>query len=698
MKITLIRQDNGSGKETLSVCEAGTLFDKMKTETKAGHITALRGIIPLLEGTYARYEHIDKLPYIYSAVEYTRTKEGERKMKRYNGLVQLEVSRLASGSEVEFVKRQAALLPQTFAAFGGSSGRSVKIWVRFALPDDGGLPTKEAEAELFHVHAYWLAVKCYQPMLPFDIDLKEPVLAQRCRMTLDESPYYNPDAVPFCLEQPLTMPGEETFRQRKLGEKNPLLRLQPGYESAQTFTKIYEAALNRALQEMEDWKRGDDLQPLLVRLAEHCFKAGLPEEEAIRQTMIHYYREEEEQVIRSILHNLYQECKGFGKKSSISKEQETAFLLEEFMNRRYEFRYNTQIGEVEYRERFSFQFYFHSIDKRAQNSIMLDAQSEGIGVWDRDIDRYLHSNRVPIYNPLEEFLFHLPHWDGKDRIHALANRVPCKNPHWELLFHRWFLNMVSHWRGIDKMHANNTSPILVGRQGTHKSTFCREMIPPALRAYYTDSIDFSHKRDAELYLNRFALINIDEFDQITLPQQGFLKHILQKPVVNLRKPHGRSVLELQRYASFIGTSNQKDLLTDPSGSRRVICIEVTGNIDTTQPIDYEQLYAQAMYELDHGERYWFDQSEEQIMTKSNREFEQVPPEEQLFFRYFRAAQPEEGEWLSPAEIMEDIQKGSSIPMSVKRVNSFGRILKKQEIPSKHTRSGTLYHVVRLITR
>ena len=129
-------------------------------------------------------------------------------------------------------------------------------------PSDGSIQaklcdTKEAEAELFHVHAYWPAVKCYQPMLPFDIDLKEPVLAQRCRMTLDESPYYNPDAVPFCLEQPLTMLGEESFRQRKQGEKNPLLRLQPGYESAQTFTKIYEAALNRALQEMEDWKRGD---------------------------------------------------------------------------------------------------------------------------------------------------------------------------------------------------------------------------------------------------------------------------------------------------------------------------------------------------------------------------------------------------------------------------------------------------------
>ena len=336
MKFTLIRQDSGSGKETLSICEASTLFDKMKTETKSGHITALRELIPLMEGSYGHYEHIDKLPYIYSAVEYTRTKDGERKMKQYNGLVQLEVKHLAGLSEIEFVKRQAALLPQTFAAFCGSSGRSVKIWVRFALPDAGGLPEKESDAELFHIHAYWLAVKCYQPLFPFDIDLKEPVLTQRCRMTLDEAPYYNPDAVPFCLEQPLSMAGEETFRQRKQGEKNLLSRLQPGYESSRTFKKIYEAALNRALQEMENWKRGDDLQPLLVRLGEHCFKAGIPEEEAVRQTLIHYYREEDEQVVRLELHNLYQECKGFGKKSSINREQETAFLLEEFMNRRYD--------------------------------------------------------------------------------------------------------------------------------------------------------------------------------------------------------------------------------------------------------------------------------------------------------------------------------------------------------------------------
>ncbi|NDV60785.1 VapE domain-containing protein, partial [Bacteroides sp. 519] len=207
--------------------------------------------------------------------------------------------------------------------------------------------------------------------------------------------------------------------------------------------------------------------------------------------------------------------------------------------------------------------------------------------------------------------------------------------------------------------------------------------------YYTDSIDFSRKRDAELYLNRFALINIDEFDQISPTQQGFLKHILQKPVVNVRKPYANAVLEMQRYASFIATSNQMDLLTDPSGSRRFICIEVIGVIDTG-PIDYNQLYAQAMHEIDNGERYWFNQQEEQIMTEHNRDFEQIPAEEQLFDRYFRIAEnDDEGKWLSPAEILEKLK----MPLSPGKVRMFGRILRKHGIPFKRTRFGIFYHVV-----
>ena len=691
MKITLVRDD---GKvKTLRTLKMELLLEQMKTEVKAQPVSKMREVLRYtLPGN--SIEEVRKVPKVMPAAAFVR-KEGVMTLNEYNGIVMMEVNNLSGRAEADEIKELVKELPQTYLAFTGSSGKSVKIWVRFTYSDDR-LPTLREQAELFHAHAYQTAVKYYQPQLPFDIELKEPSLEQYCRLTYDPELYFNPKAMPIYMKQPVSLPSETTFIKRTRETDSPLQRMAPGYENYEALSVLFSAAFNRALEELDGYREGDDLQPLLVCLAEHCFRAGIPEEDTVRWTKAHYRLPSDELLIRETVKSVYRSAKGFGKKSSLTAEQLFAMQMDEFMNRRYEFRYNTQIGEVEYRERFSFQFYFHPIDKRAQNSIMLDAQSEGIGVWDRDIDRYLHSNRVPIYNPLEEFLFHLPHWDGKDRIHALANRVPCKNPHWELLFHRWFLNMVSHWRGVDKMHANNTSPILVGRQGTHKSTFCREMIPPALRAYYTDSIDFSHKRDAELYLNRFALINIDEFDQITLPQQGFLKHILQKPVVNLRKPHGRSVLELQRYASFIGTSNQKDLLTDPSGSRRFICIEVTGNIDTTQPIDYEQLYAQAMHEIHHGERYWFDSEDEQIMTENNREFEQTPAMLQLFYQYFKTAQTkEEGEFLTPVEILNYLKKKSGMSLSDNKVYHFGRLLQKCGIPSKHTYKGTVYQAIKL---
>lgn len=694
MKITLIREERESGKEAVSTQETDMLMEKLKTENKTGYITELRSIIPHLKGTNARYEHIDRLPRLYPAVEMTRTKAGEHRIKTYNGLVLLEVNNLAGVAEAELVKQQAALLPQTFAAFCGSSGRSAKIWVRFTLPD-GGLPKNEDDIALFHAHAYRLAVKCYQPLLPFPITLQAPSLLQSCRMTVDEQPYYSPTAVAFCLEQPCALPSEDNYRQRKQQESNPLLRMTPGYEVADTCNLLFEAALDRAFRDLDNWRRGD-LRPLLSRLAEHCFKAGIPEEEAVRQTLMHYYREADEPLVRLTLHNLYGELKGFGTRSSLNKDQETAFRLEEFMKRRYEFRYNTVLGDLEYRQRDSIHFYFQPADQRVRSSIAMKALKEGVRVWDRDITRFLSSDYVPLYNPIEEYLYNTGRWDGKDRIRALADLVPCHNPHWRELFYRWFLGMVAHWRGIDKQHGNNTSPLLVGPQGYRKSTFCRILLPPELRFGYTDSIDFKSKQEAERSLGRFFLINIDEFDQINANQQGFLKHLLQKPVANLRKPYGTTIQEMRRYASFIGTSNLKDLLTDPSGSRRFICIEVTGPIQTNVTINYHQLYAQAMHDIMKGERYWLDDTDEAIVKEYNREFERVDPLEELFLCHFRGAEEsEEGEWLTAMQIFNDLQQKTRDKLAINRIAAFGRTLRKLDILNKKSNRGTLYHLVRI---
>ena len=689
MKVTQLRDKDKT--TALTTMDMETWIEKTRTEIKTQPVSVFREALRYSLPDSRCYE-ADKLPKILPAAEFHRTESGKQ-LKYYNGIVELTVGPLSGRPEIILVKQLAWEQPQTHCVFTGSSGRTVKIWVKFTRPD-ASLPQKREEAELFHAHAYRLAVKCYQPQIPFNILPKEPTLEQFSRLS--------PDSVPFYLSQSTEMPTELSYREAVRSEKSPLTRAVPGYDTEHAIFMLFEAALRKTHEEIYQaqdggaYPRGEDFQAVVTQLAVNCFHSGIPEEETVKRTIFHYYLRRQETLVRQLVKNVYNEQEGFGKKNSLGKEQFLALQTEEFMKRRYEFRYNTQVGEVEYRERNSFRFYFNPIDKRVLNSIALDAQGEGIPLWDRDISRYIYSNRIPVFNPLEDFLYHLPVWDGKDRIRGLARTVPCNNPHWVELFHRWFLNMVVHWRGTDTKYANNVSPLLVGEQGCRKSTFCRSIIPPAIRAYYTDSIDFSRKKDAELYLNRFALINIDEFDQISAAQQGFLKHILQKPIVNMRKPYANAVLEMRRYASFIATSNLKDLLTDPSGSRRFICIEVIGTIDTSKAIDYEQLYAQAMHELDHNERYWFDQAEERIMTENNREFEQVSLEEQLFYRYFRPAKEEEnGEWLSPAEILEDIKKNSAIPISNKRVSVFGRILRKHEIPSKRVRSGTVYHVIRL---
>ena len=674
-------------------------IEAMKHETKAQPISNLRTSIRYTSPD-AKLDDAKKLTKVIPAAAFRKTANGIQ-MTAYNGIIQIEVNHLANLMEVNRVKQEAEELSQTYLAFMGSSGHSVKIWVRFTRPDKS-LPKNREEAEIFQAHAYRKAVSLYQPILSYSIELKNPALEQFCRQTYDPELYYNPDSTIMYMRQPMEMPSETTYQEAVQAETSPFKRLIPGYDSLETLSALFEVALNKACQSLSELQPGiyprsdEDLKPLLVQLAENCFQAGIPEEETARWAIAHLYRQKKEFLIRQTVQSVYTIAKGFGKKSPLSAEQELELRTEEFMQRRYEFRYNTMTTVTEYRERNTFCFYFRPLSSRVRNSIAMNARLEGLSLWDRDVVRYLDSDRIPIFNPIEDFLFGLDvRWDGHDRIRELAARVPCNNRHWADLFYRWFLNMVAHWRQTDRKYANCTVPLLVGPQAYRKSTFCWSLLPPELQAYYTDRIDFSNKRDAEISLNRFALINMDEFDQNRVNQQAFLKHILQKPIVNVRRPHGTATQEMRRYASFIGTSNHKDLLTDTSGSRRYIVVDVTGPIDCS-PIDYEQLYAQAMHDLYKGERYWFDPEDEKVMNESNQEFQVMPIAEQLFHEHFRAAtEGEECEQFLAIEILEQVQHDSKIRVSDCNIIQFGRILQKNRVPSVHTKRGNVYRVVRI---
>ena len=682
MKITLIRKEETVVAQRTVKLE--TVLENMKTETKTCPVSALRRTLKFSGGS-GHVTAVDKLPRILFSVELGKSKEVSV-MKAYHGLVLLSVKGLTGVEEAVRLRDKLAGLPQTMIAFVGSSGRSVKILVPFLRPD-GSLPVTVEEAGLFHAHAYQWAVNFYRGQLLAehrDVTLENPVPEQSCRYSFDPGLYFNPDAYPIRLEQPLSMPGEVTYRETVEAETDPLQRMMPGYERSEIISTLFETSLYEALNTV-DCDREEDSKSLIVELTRNCFRSGIPEEEVVGWTLMHFRGKVSEILIRETVHNVYTVEKRFGSNPCISPKQTMAIRTDEFMGRRYEFRYNILAGMVEYRERKTFCFDFRPVTDRVLNTIAVNAISEGLELWDRDVKRWINSERVPVYSPVTDFLYGLPRWDGKDRIRALARYVPCDNSHWPDFFHRWFLAMVAHWKGNDKQYANSVSPLLIGSQGCGKSTYCRNILPPDLRAYYTDSIDFSRKRDAELYLNRFMLINIDEFDQVSVNHQGFLKHILQKPVLNVRKPNEAAVRELKRYASFIATSNHSDLLSDPSGSRRFICIN-----------NYPQLYAQAVRELRDGERFYFSPEEEAILMESNQEFELQTPVEQLFQQYFRSAgEGEKCESLLAVDILGRIQKKSGFKLSATKIVHFGRILRKLGVPCRTMKNGNFSCVVEL---
>lgn len=348
-----------------------------------------------------------------------------------------------------------------------------------------------------------------------------------------------------------------------------------------------------------------------------------------------------------------------------------------FLRDRYDFRYNVLMKYTEYKTKGSWHD-FAPVDPRVQKRMTLDVQLADIRVSIKDVRNFLESDYIANYNPIDEYLFQCEgKWDGKDHIRALARTVPTANPHWADWFYIWYLGMVDQWRGINhRLYGNSVAPLLISKQGFNKSTFCRRLIPQELQWGYTDNLVLSEKRQVYQAMSQTLLINLDEFNQISPQvQQGFLKNLIQLPNVKMKRPYGGHVEEFPRLASFIATSNMDDILTDPSGNRRFIGVELTGPIDVSVKPNYVQLFAQAMAAIRAGEKTYFDSVETALLMQSNRQFEVVPPIEQYFQMCFDLVEDESlGKYMSAAEIFDYLKKRIGSSLKIDSLMSFGRKL------------------------
>ena len=402
------------------------------------------------------------------------------------------------------------------------------------------------------------------------------------------------------------------------------------------------------------------------------------------------------------------------------KKAKSCSLMQEvtaFLTSRYRFRFNVLTEETEVADVANItniennlpdaHLRYTKVDERWMNTLSMEAIETGIDCWDRDIQRFVRSRRISEYHPFTAYFEQLPEWDGTDRVSALARRV-SDNPVWVNGFHRWMLGLSAQWmqfhpdtnnanRANSINRANSVAPLLVSsRQGLGKSTFCRLLMPDALKAYYTESYDLSSPASAEAKLAACGLINLDEFDKLSASKMPLLKNLMQASALNIRKAYKRSASALPRIASFIGTSNREDLLVDRTGSRRFLCVSLEHAIDCTTPVEYEQLYAQLKAELLSGERSWFNKEEEQAIQQHNALFYKHIPEEEVFRLCFRFAtqedHPQEVLTLSATQLFERMKSAHPSVMRGMTAYSLSRIL-PQLGERVHTAKGNVYRVV-----
>ena len=657
MNVTLLKK-NGN-KEVINRVELAAMANAIKSGMIENTVRHTREIYHLMnphrlpDGQVSvQWEGGVKLPRICFAADYMKRK-GQWQMMAYNGLVVLEINDLPTYEKAVEVRELAKKLPETMLCFLGGSGRSVKIVCRGELYG-GNLPTDEADIKQFHKNLYNTARAAYQNQFGFDIVFMEPRLDRTVYMSADPEMGFNAEARPFYadtkshdLPQPVVISREEDH-------------LMPGRTVTRTYhlnwTFIVETVMGHYFELPDENKEAT----LLMEIAAMCLDQGIPKAHAQGMTMLHPVLNRDKLLVEKIFQTVYSvaEQEEYRKKhkirplKSVPEDTIQAMKTEIFLNSNYELRKNLLTGVAEYREKFSDDQRFKPLTEEVRNDMTLRATELGLKSWDRDVNRFIDSTRIEQYDPVNTWLDKLPKWNGHDYIADLAKRVPTNQPHWEKYLRFWLVGMVAQWRESDKQLTGNAlTPLLIGRQGCGKTRFCKIILPPELRDYDHDKINFKNEFDLNIALTSFALINIDEFDKTTNSQQIVLKYLLSSSDVKFRPPYGKTIKQYRRYTSFIGTTNQLKPLVDPTGSRRFVCVGVTGNINFEDNLEHHQLFAQALHLFNKGERFWLDNDEINTLIAENEPFQKLNDLVEMIGETFRRPkETEQAKWWSLGDI------------------------------------------------
>lgn len=572
--------------------------------------------------------------------------------------------------ELNILKRKAIADPHTLLCYITMSGNGLRVIFTYEIaPEFSGVPKDEEEVKKFEAYyqqAFYAGNAYYEKLLGAKADMQCKNITRLSGLAHDPEVFLRPqsEVIPFTAEE-ISTAATAYVKQSK--EDKQMQRIQTYFDT------LIAPQLAKAKIEFRSGSHNDYVMRVGYKLAERRFSKKV----ALRWAMQKFGKDysDTEQVINSCFANASPHGKqGGGGDNRGDSKTATVEEIKSFLDGHISLRFNEITSRVEYEipadntdiHRFM------PVNDRIVNSLW-SQMSTITRVNIQDMYRVIESDYVPVFNPFKEYLNNLSKPGEQDYIRELAQTVRVKGGEqeqklWHLYLKKWLVGMVASWISEDVV--NNVILVLIGEQGAYKTTWFNYLLPPPLKQYfYTKTNANRMSKDDILTLAQYALVCCEELDTMRPAELNQLKAAVTMPSIDERAAYAHYHEHRKHIASFCGTGNNTQFLSDPTGNRRWLPFEVESILSPREhPFHYEGIYAQALSLYTSGFQYWFTKEEIQELNRHNKQFETPHLEHELVDLYFRRPIDSElGEFISVARALQMISNGISQKLSAVNV-------------------------------
>lgn len=572
--------------------------------------------------------------------------------------------------ELNILKRKAIADPHTLLCYITMSGNGLRVIFTYEIaPEFSGVPKDEEEVKKFEAYyqqAFYAGNAYYEKLLGAKADMQCKNITRLSGLAHDPEVFLRPqsEVIPFTAEE-ISTAATAYVKQSK--EDKQMQRIQTYFDT------LIAPQLAKAKIEFRSGSHNDYVMRVGYKLAERRFSKKVALRWAIQKFGKDY--SDTEQVINSCFANASPHGKqGGGGDNRGDSKTATVEEIKSFLDGHISLRFNEITSRVEYEipADDTDAHRFMPVNDRIVNSLW-SQMSTITRVNIQDMYRVIESDYVPVFNPFKEYLNNLSKPGEQDYIRELAQTVRVKGGEqeqklWHLYLKKWLVGMVASWISEDVV--NNVILVLIGEQGAYKTTWFNYLLPPPLKQYfYTKTNANRMSKDDILTLAQYALVCCEELDTMRPAELNQLKAAVTMPSIDERAAYAHYHEHRKHIASFCGTGNNTQFLSDPTGNRRWLPFEVESILSPREhPFHYEGIYAQALSLYTSGFQYWFTKEEIQELNRHNKQFETPHLEHELVDLYFRRPIDSElGEFISVARALQMISNGISQKLSAVNV-------------------------------